>query len=455
MDFVRNLLKGDKYIWGIFFTLCIISGVEIFSATSTLAYKAAAHYNPVFSHLTHLIFGAIGTIVVLNMPPHFFRGIGYMIYPFAIILLVGVMFTPEVNGANRHLFGFQPSEIAKFATISVACALLARGQTEDGITKNSYIGIILTSGFVLILIAVENMSTAILLGGVIFCLMFIAHVQSKRLLSIIGIGAGMLMIGLLLMFTLPNSMLVGRTLTWKNRIVEQFPSLTILDRGQSLTSLNEKAIAEKKLPKVEQTVNDKNRQVQYGHMAIANGGIFGKGPGNSQIRDFLPQAYSDFIYSIIIEESGLVGGSIVLLLYIALIIRAGIIFRRCKKSYPGLLILGVTMLIVFQALINMAVGVDLMPVTGQPLPLISRGGTSIILTCLYFGIILSISRSVEEVENPVLSEEEAIIKELNKDDYNPNQETKETGDQLSQAEGRNNQLQEEEIIIEEKDNYPY
>ena len=148
-----------------------------------------------------------------------------------------------------------------------------------------------------------------------------------------------------------------------------------------------------KKPLIEQDLNGKKSQVLYGKMAVANGGLIGKFPGNSQIRDFLPQAYSDYIYSIIIEEMGLIGGGFVLFLYILLMFRVLIIFRQSKNTFPALLMLGVTMLIVFQALINMAVGVDLIPVTGQPLPLISRGGTSTLITCGYFGIILSVSRS--------------------------------------------------------------
>lgn len=393
MDFVRNLFKGDKYIWGIFFVLCIISGIEMYSASSTLAYRASEHYNPAFSHLTHLIFGTIGVIIIHNMPPHYFRAFGYLLYPVTLLLLIAVMFTPQVNGASRHLFGFQPSELAKFATIAVTCAFLAKGQLVNGITKESFYSVLIASAVPCLLILKENFSTAFLLGLVIFSLMFIARVQLKRMLAICGIIVVLGTLFLSILSFVPANKLPGRMTTWKSRLEQT---------GE---------------PVVKQKVDDKNRQVQYGHMAVANGGLTGKFIGNSQIRDFLPQAYSDFIYSIIIEEMGLVIGGIgVMFIYLMLLVRAGIIFRRCKSFFPGLLLLGVTMLIVYQALMSMAVGVGMF-VTGQPLPLISRGGTSIFMTCAYFGIILSISRSAGVDEEDLNEELTTHKKELTGNEY--------------------------------------
>lgn len=371
MDFIRSLFKGDKYIWGIYIVLAIFSTFTIFSATSTLAYRASDHFSPGLTHMTYLILGTLGVLVMHNWPPSAFRGIGYILLPVSLALLVLVKFTPGVNGAQRWIFGIQPSELAKFALIIVVSHLLAKGQTEKGIDSIVFRKVLVVSGLVCGCIVTENFSTAFLLGTIVFFLMFVARVEWKRLLIITGsvVGGGLLFLSILI-YT-PDQYLPGRMLTWKNRI----------ERSSDDT------------PLVTQSMDDKNMQVMYGHMAVARGGMFGVFFGNSQIRDFLPQAYSDYIFSIIIEETGLfLGALVVMLCYFLLLIRAGIIFRRCNKPFYGFLLLGATMIIVFQAFINMAVGVDLIPVTGQPLPLISRGGTSMFLTCGYFGMILSISR---------------------------------------------------------------
>lgn len=369
MDFIKSLFKGDRYIWGVFMVMVLISGIAMYSASSTLAYRASEYYRPVFSHLTHLIFGTVLVLIVHNVPARFLRGFGILTYPIAILLLILVMATPQVNGASRQMMGFQPSELAKFVTVTIVAALLAKGRKADGsFEKSIYYTILGVSAIPCLLILKENFSTGLLLGAVIFSMMFLAKVEAKRLLTLIGAAliGGILFFGVLIL--VPADKLPGRMPTWKARVERS---------GEDL--VNEK-------------MNDKNRQAQFGHMAVANGGFIGKFPGNSQIRDFLPQAYSDFIYSIIIEEGGLIiGGGLVMLLYLFLLIRAGIIYRRCQLFFPKLLLIGVTLLIVYQALMSMAVGVGIF-VTGQPLPLISRGGTSIMLTCIYFGVILSVSR---------------------------------------------------------------
>ena len=372
--FLNKLFKGDRYIWSIYFTLGIISIVEIFSATSTLAYRSNEHWAPMISHTSSFIIGTIIVLIVQNFRTQIFRPLGLLAIFISFVTLIAVLFTPEVNGAQRNIMSLQPSEIGKFGLIATVSYLLSKGRTEYGITKYAFWAIIISSIFICGLILPENFSTAVLLGSVVFFLMFIAKVQWKYLLSLLGtvLIAGTILT--LILVYVPEDYMIGRMKTWKARLELSF-------NGD-------------KTPLVEQEVNDKNRQVQYGRMAVANG-LVGKGPGNSQIRDFLPQAYSDYIYSIIIEELGFVFGGIgILLLYIFLMYRVGKIFKKCKYPFPGFLLLGLTMLIIFQALINMAVGVDLIPVTGQPLPLISRGKNSMFMTCLYFGIILSISRSV-------------------------------------------------------------
>lgn len=368
MDFIKNLLKGDKRIWGIYLVLLLISGTIMFSATSTLAYRATEYFSPGISHLTHLVFGTIVVLVVHNLPARILRGLGLIGYPVMLVALVAVMATPQVNGASRQMMGFQPSELAKFVTISVVATLLSRGRQEDGsYDRNFYWTILGVSAVPCLLILKENFSTGVLLGAVIFFMMFLAKVEAKRLLTLLGGVAivGTLFIGTLLL--VPADKLPGRMPTWKARFERADDDL------------------------VNSKINDKNLQAQYGHMAVANGGFIGKFVGRSQIRDFLPQAYSDFIYAIIIEEGGLILGGFVMFLYLSLFGRVCTIYANCRPMYPRLLLIGVTLLTVFQALMSMAVGVGVF-VTGQPLPLISRGGTSILMTCVYFGVILSVSR---------------------------------------------------------------
>lgn len=421
MDFIKSLFKGDKYIWGVFMVMVLISGIAMYSASSTLAYRSSEYYRPAFSHLTHLIFGTILVLIVHNLPARILRGMGLLAYPFTLLFLVLVMATPQVNGASRQMMGFQPSELAKFVTVAVVAALLAKGRTQEGISKQSYYMILALSGIPCLLILKENFSTAILLGAVIFSLMYLAKVQTKRLLTLLGGVAlgGILFVGVLTL--VPADKLPGRMPTWKARLERS---------GEDL--VNEK-------------INDKNRQAQFGHMAVANGGFIGKFPGNSQIRDFLPQAYSDFIYSIIIEEGGLIlGGGVVMFLYLFLLIRAGIIYKRCQVYFPRLLLMGVTLLIVYQALMSMAVGVGIF-VTGQPLPLISRGGTSIMMTCIYFGVILSVSRINGE-------DEEGDFQNFQQ--LSTNQETEE-GAETPEANPAETEEAVEAAPAAEKEMYPY
>ena len=267
MDFIKSLFKGDRYIWGVFMVMVLISGIAMYSASSTLAYRASEYYRPVFSHLTHLIFGTVLVLIVHNVPARFLRGFGILVYPVTLLLLILVMATPQVNGASRQMMGFQPSELAKFVTVTIVAALLAKGRKADGsFEKSIYYTILGVSAIPCLLILKENFSTGLLLGAVIFSMMFLAKVEAKRLLSLIGVAliGGILFFGVLIL--VPANKLPGRMPTWKARVERS---------GEDL--VNEK-------------MNDKNRQAQFGHMAVANGGFIGKFPGNSQIRDFLPQA---------------------------------------------------------------------------------------------------------------------------------------------------------------------
>ncbi len=386
MDLANRLFKGDRAIWIIFMFLCLVSVVEVFSATSTIAYKNANHWAPIVRHASFLSVGFVLILLIHNIPSRFFSAL-ILLLPLSIIML---FLTPFIgvseNEAHRWLsfFGvqFQPSEFAKLACIVFVSFLLSkRGKfTEDQIFRYILIGVTLTC----VLILPENFSTAFMLFGVCFLMMCIGQLPYKKMAILTGalLLAGALFV--LALVTLPDSVIgkTSRGLTWKERIKDF-------------------SHKDKEFDPATYRITDDNYQVSHSKIAIARGGLFGQMPGHGQQRDFLPQAYSDFIYAIIIEELGFVGGVAVLLLYIMLLVRVAMIARKCDRLFPKFLVLGCGLLIVTQALANMAVAVNLIPVTGQPLPLISRGGTSTVITCIYFGIILSISRFGANIGNEI------------------------------------------------------
>lgn len=257
-------------------------------------------------------------------------------------------------------------------------------------------------GVTCLLIVTENLSTAALLFSVCFIMMFIGQVQIRKLMMIC---AAIAMLGIIIVTAIeiiPKDKLPDRFETWKGRI-ERFSS----NKGEETFQNPQHITVDGK--QVEYEINDDNYQVAHAKMAIANGYKIIGLPGSGVQRDFLPQAYSDFIFAIIIEEFGLIGGLVVLILYLFLLIRGGMLAGKCSKLFPKYLILGLTMMLVIQALMNMAVAVNIIPVTGQPLPLISRGGTSTIITCIYFGIILSCSNLKEELPDATVDEDIANV----------------------------------------------
>jgi cell division protein FtsW len=390
MSLAKKFFKGDRVIWVIFLALALISVIEVFSATSTLVYKEGNYWGPIIRHTAFLLIGLALTLIILNCPYRFFRVLAFL-HVVSIALLVATLVSGvEINDSSRWLslfgFRFQPSEIAKLSCIVYVSTFLSARQmlSEKSIFYWILGGVLLTCG----LIFPENFSTSIILFFVCFLMVFISWVSPKR----IGyLFVGLLLFGALFFFllhTLPNEMVdkYGILAKVKHRTEGMFKEKPPLDAKTY-------------------KIDDYNRQETYAKIAIANGGL-GKMPGHGQQRDMLPQAYSDFIYAIIIEELGVVVGLLVLALYVWLMIRVGTIAYKCQTFFPKYLVLGCGLLIVVQAFANMAVVVGLFPVTGQPLPLVSRGGTSTIITCVCFGIILSISRFGAGMENDDDEDEE-------------------------------------------------
>ncbi len=378
-DFSRKIFKGDKVIWSVFIALCVVSLVEIFSATSTIVYRQQNIWGPVLRHAMFLIAGVGVILLIHNIPYRYFSSLIFVLLGAILLLILTPFIGTSVNGAERWIsfmgITIQPSEIAKISLMGTIAFLLSRQNgSNDALLFKWMIGLMIgVTG----IIAMDNLSTALLLFGVCYLLMFIGNVKLMRLLKVAGGGVAVILLFLLLLNVIPESWTddgpLSRLGTWQNRI-EQFGLRDELSEEEYFT------------------ITDENYQVAHAKIAISNGGLLGVFPGNSTERDFLPQAYSDFIYAIIIEEMGLVGGVFVLMLYVIILIRAGMIARKTEKLFPKYLVLGSAMMLSIQAFINMAVAVNLIPVTGQPLPLISRGGTSTLITCAYFGLMLSADR---------------------------------------------------------------
>lgn len=375
----KRLFQGDLVIWAIYFWLCMISLIEVYSAGSSLSYKSGDFMAPLFKQAIFLGIGTAVVWVIHSIPCRFFK-LGVVLYPISIFLLILTLIigAKENDGARWLNFGikFQPSEIAKGALVLFVALILSFGQTEKGADKRAMKIILFATCLTCALIVTENLSTAALLFATVFVMMFIGRVPTKQLGKIVGVC----LLGVVLLATivtifpkekLNESKLLHRASTWVDRVKDHTSDKETMSDTILLRDHAQEARAK---------------------IAIASSNMIGKMPGNSEQRDHLAQAYSDFIYAIIIEEMGVLGAVFVAFLYIILLFRAGRIASMCERNFPAYLTMGLAILLVIQAMVNMLVAVGLIPITGQPLPLISRGGTSTIINSVYFGMILSVSR---------------------------------------------------------------
>ncbi len=375
MTWLESYFKGDRTIWLIVILLSILSTLAVYSSTGTLAYKYQSGNTEyyLFKHFIILLFGFglmyFGHLVKYN----FYARISKIAILIAIpLLLLTLLMGSHINDASRWLtlpivnLSFQTSDFAKVALILYISRVLSKKQDNIKDFKQAFIPVMLPVVIVCGLILPANFSTCAVLFATSLVIMFIGRINMKYILSLIGIGVVAFSLFLFVAYLTGYE---GRIKTWKARI-ENFKD------GEA----------------------DGNYQVQQAKIAVATGGILGKGPGNSSQRNFLPHPYSDFIFAIIIEEYGLLGGTIVLFLYLLLFYRAMQIVKRTERAFAALITIGCAFSLVFQALINMAVAVNLFPVTGQPLPMLSMGGTSIWFTSLALGIILSVSSEMEKTE---------------------------------------------------------
>jgi cell division protein FtsW len=361
--------------------------------------------------------GIFFMIITLNVGCRYFK----IATPFLLIVSIATLLWviiagQSTNGAQRWIsilgIQFQPSEIAKGTLVLATAQILSAMQTPTGADRNAFKYILIVSGIIIPLIMFENLSTAVLLAGVIFFMMIIGRVPTQQLGKLMGIAV----LGIVFIFAMV--MIIGtdtgnvkkeNNLTERTHEAKEDKGYKVFHRFDTWKSRIMKYANNKDL-RPEDIDLDKDAQTAHANIAIASSNVVGKGPGNSVERDFLSQAFSDFIYAIIIEGLGFPGAFIVLSLYLILMYRSMRIAQKCKALFPSYLVMGLALMIVVQAMMNMAVAVGAFPVTGQPLPLVSRGGTSLFITCTYIGMILSVSHTAKrkpEYENKQLQAAEA------------------------------------------------
>ena len=381
MKTVFDNIKGDRIIWAIAALLAIFSFLPVYSAASNLAYIGSGSntFSYFIKHFVHLFLGFSIIYGVHKIPYRYFKGLSMVMIPFILILLIITMLQGStIGGANASRwirvpivgFTFQPSTLAALVLMVYVARYLSKIKDETISFRESVLPLWLPVFIVLALILPANFSTAALIFSMVILLTFVGGYPLKYLSIIIGSGVVVLALFILTAKAFPDLM-PNRVDTWTSRI-SSF---------------------------VDSEVTQEDYQIEKAKIAIATGGLQGLGPGKSIQKNFLPQSSSDFIFAIIIEEYGLIGGILLLILYLWLLFRIVIVAQKSDSVFGKLLAIGVGIPVIFQALVNMGVAVQLFPVTGQTLPLISSGGTSIWVTCLALGVVLSVSAKRDEDKN--------------------------------------------------------
>lgn len=377
MNRILNNTKGDRWIWLIVILLSAISLLAVYSSTSTLAYKRGVGVESILmKHLAMIVGGIVLMYISHKLDYRYYAGISKLLMIITIpLLLYTLVFGMHVNNASRWIsipgtgLSFQTSDLAKLALITYLARTLSRKQENIKNVKESFIPIMGAVCLVFILIALANLSTALMLFGVSILLLIIGRISIKQI-SITCLAGAVLLAGVIF--------LGPRRAVYRSRMH------TFLHPDK--------------------TNADKSFQSDHAKMAIASGGLFGKGLGHSEQKNYLPEAFSDEIYAVIIEECGLFGGLVLIGLYLFLLYRCIKIVTKAPKAFGALLAAGLSFSLTIQAFANMAVAAGLGPVTGVPLPLVSMGGTSILFTSVAFGIILSVSRDIDEPKKVVVGE---------------------------------------------------
>jgi cell division protein FtsW len=393
--------RGDKYIWGLVIVLSLISILVVYSATGSLAYKMYRGNTSVYL-FKQVIFTLIGLVVIFGLHRvnyTVFSRIATILFMLSIPLLIYTLFFgAKINEGSRWIrlpiinLTIQTSDLAKLALFMYISRMLSKKQEVIKDFKKGFLPVIIPVFIICGLIMPANLSNALLTGATSLLLMFIGRVSFKHILLTIGVA----MIPVAIIISVAMATHQKGVPVDKPAVAEKMKGFgrfgTWVSRVQDFMYANEKEVP---------------YQVQQAKIAIANGGIFfGLGPGNSRQRNFLPQAYNDFIYAVIIEEYGLIGAAFIIFIYLVFLFRCIRIFRRCPYAFGAFMALGLSFTLIIQAVANMAVNVNLVPVTGVTLPLVSMGGSSYIFTCCSIGLILSVARNVEQLEGKAPEETE-------------------------------------------------
>lgn len=406
-DWRENLnrhTRGDKVIWALVVLLTLVSLLAVYSATGSLAYKNYKGNTEIYL-FKQVVFILLGFAVI-----YFAHRVNYTIYSKVarILFILGIpllaytlFFGVKMNEGSRWIrvpfinMTMQTSDLAKLALFMYLARLLSRKQQVIKDFKKGFLPVMLPIGITCLLIAPANLSTALLLGASCMVLLFIGRVHTKHLLMVIGLAA--IPIAMLIIAAIARH--ASETNDTDPLVASEVSTETVKKSGGLLVRVNTwVGRVENFMYGGKEADNDEMYQVNQAKIAIAKGGIVGVGPGNSTTRDYLPQAYNDFIFAIIIEEYGLIGGAFLVFVYIVFLYRCIRIFKKCPFAFGAFLAIGLSFTLAIQAMANMAVTVNLFPVTGVTLPLVSMGGSSFLFTCLAIGIILSVSRNVEALE---------------------------------------------------------
>lgn len=401
-DNLLSKTKGDKVIWALVILLALVSLLAVYSATGSLAYKNYKGNTEIY------LFKQVAFILVGIMVIYFAHLVNYTFYSKAAqiaflislpLLFYTLFFGVKMNEGSRWIrlplinMTMQTSDFARLALFMYLARLLSKKQDVIKDFKKGFLPVIAPVAITCALIAPANLSTALLLGASCLLLLFIGRVNTKHILITVGIAL------------IPIVFLISAAVIRHGKINNDEAVITTKKASSDLFGRVDTWIGRmESFIYGSKNVEEGAYQVNQAKIAISKGGVFGVGPGNSTTRDYLPQAYNDFIYAIIIEEYGLMGGAFIMFIYLVFLYRCIRIYKRCPFAFGAFLALGLSFTLAIQAVANMAVTVNLFPVTGVTLPLVSMGGTSFIFTCLAIGIILSVSRNVEQLEGKTAAE---------------------------------------------------
>lgn len=446
MELINKIFKGDKVIWIVYISLCIVSIIEYYSASSVLAFASSNYWDPIVAHTKFIVTGFVLVVIFHKFDYKWLKVAGLLLYLFSLILLLylfvsSMMGQGLVNNAARWIsiagVTFQPSELGKISLVLIT-AFFMSFRTKDNLpNKNAIKATYIASGVMIMFIVTENFSTAALCSIIVLTILFVARVNTKQLIRVVAVVLAIALAAMVVRTAYKNitqkeGVGTHRAATWSSRVKKH-----VMPFPENVDSLK----------------FETDGQVIYSRIAIAQSNGIGKGIGKSTQRNYITHAFSDFIYAIILEETGILGGVIIIFLYFILLARGLKIVRNFDDPFGSYLVVGITVLITLQAVVNMSVAVGLIPVTGLPLPLISKGGTGILIYSFAFGILLSVSRVIEEKkEKERLAQEKLAMQQDAMSATNDTIKNEHSEDDGYSTETDEIEVKKEEYFDEEKSN---